>query len=64
MQNIKLELVYDGTNYFGWQNNAKGLSIEKSLQDALKTLLSHDVTLQAASRTDAGVHARACPTSQ
>jgi tRNA pseudouridine38-40 synthase len=45
-------LAYVGTHYKGWQG-----SIEKKLSSALETLLQHPVALQAASRTDAGVHA-------
>jgi tRNA pseudouridine38-40 synthase len=57
MTNIKLTIAYDGTRYLGWQKTVSGPSIEESLEKALKTILSHDVRLQAASRTDAGVHA-------
>lgn len=50
--NIKLLIAYDGTRYHGWQN-----SIEKSLGDILEKICQHPIQLQAASRTDAGVHA-------
>lgn len=56
--NLKLILAYDGTNYLGWQKTALGLSIENSLQNALKQIFQHEIVLQAASRTDAGVHAQ------
>jgi tRNA pseudouridine38-40 synthase len=36
-----------------------GPSIEAALKQAIQTILQHEVQLQAASRTDAGVHARA-----
>lgn len=52
MYNIKLIIAYCGTSYTGWQN-----SIEKELEKALQQILQHEVKLQAASRTDAGVHA-------
>lgn len=57
MQNIKLLIAYDGSRYSGWQKTRMGLSIEESLQKALEQVLQHPITLQAASRTDAGVHA-------
>ena len=57
MTNIKLRLSYDGTAYFGWQKTSQGPSIEETLQHVLETILRHPVTLQAASRTDRGVHA-------
>jgi tRNA pseudouridine38-40 synthase len=57
MKNIKITLSYEGTAYLGWQKTPYGPSIEQALQDALETILRHKVLLQAASRTDAGVHA-------
>ena len=58
MNNIKITLSYEGTAYLGWQKTPYGPSIEQALQDALETILRHKVFLQAASRTDAGVHAK------
>lgn len=57
MKNIKLTLAYDGTAFLGWQKTAMGPSIEESLEKALKQILQEKTPLQAASRTDAGVHA-------
>lgn len=57
MHNIRLLLTYDGTRYLGWQKTKTGLSIEKELEKALLTILQQKIVLQAASRTDAGVHA-------
>lgn len=56
--NIKLHLAYDGSCYFGWQKTEAGPSVESELEQVLQTILQHPVTLQAASRTDAGVHAQ------
>lgn len=53
----KLTLAYEGTHYFGWQKTEEGPSIEEALEIALETVLQHPITLQAASRTDRGVHA-------
>jgi len=55
--NIKLTLSYDGTAYLGWQASNVGSSIEAMLQKTLEKILQQKVVLQAASRTDAGVHA-------
>lgn len=55
--NVKLTVVYDGGAYFGWQATSEGPSIEETLQNALQKILQEEVYLQAASRTDAGVHA-------
>ena len=56
-KNIKLLIAYDGTRFFGWQKTNTGPSIEEELEKALERLLQEKVSLQAASRTDRGVHA-------
>jgi len=56
-QNIVLTLSYDGTRYFGWQKTPTGSSIEEELQKVLEKVLDHPIILDAASRTDRGVHA-------
>ncbi len=55
--NIKLVISYDGTNYFGWQKTPFGKSIEETLEKAIGIVLQEKVSLEAASRTDRGVHA-------
>lgn len=57
MLNIALLLSYDGSPFWGWQKTAQGPTIEGELIQALETLLQEPITLQAASRTDRGVHA-------
>jgi len=57
MLNIKLIIAYDGSSFLGWQKASSGPSIEASLQNALEQLFQQTIVLQAASRTDAGVHA-------
>jgi tRNA pseudouridine38-40 synthase len=57
MRNIKLILSYDGRAYLGWQKTRTGQSIEQTLQNVIEKIVQHPVHLQAASRTDAGVHA-------
>lgn len=58
MMNIKMIIAYDGTFYLGWQKTKMGPSIEQTLQSILEQVLQESISLQAASRTDAGVHAR------
>jgi len=55
--NIKLIIAYDGTHFFGWQKTSDGPTIEETLQQLLETIYQHPIQLQAASRTDKGVHA-------
>jgi tRNA pseudouridine38-40 synthase len=57
MLNIKLIIAYFGAAYMGWQKTKLGASIEEALEQALAKILQQEVKLQAASRTDAGVHA-------
>ena len=58
-RNLKLTLQYDGTNYVGWQRQARGTSIQGLLEDALAPMAGGPVTVHGAGRTDAGVHALA-----
>ncbi len=55
--NLKLIVAYDGTAYLGWQKTPEGPSIEEALQGVIEQICQHPIQLQAASRTDAGVHA-------
>lgn len=57
-KNLKLIVAYDGQGYLGWQKTDTGPSIENALQTVLEQIFQEPITLQAASRTDAGVHAR------
>jgi tRNA pseudouridine38-40 synthase len=59
MQNYKLTIAYDGTNYHGWQMQANARTIQGELTRVLSLLDHRPVTLQGAGRTDAGVHAEA-----
>ena len=54
---LKLVIAYFGAPFMGWQKTKMGPSIEEALEKALQQILQHEVKLQAASRTDAGVHA-------
>ncbi|MCB1119195.1 MAG: tRNA pseudouridine(38-40) synthase TruA [Chlamydiia bacterium] len=56
--NIKCVVAYDGTDYFGWQKHPDVPTIEGTLEPVLSRVCNHPVMLQAASRTDTGVHAR------
>lgn len=55
--NISAIVAYDGHNYLGWQKTKEGPSIEGTLQATLEKILQEPIVLQAASRTDRGVHA-------
>ena len=55
--NIKVVLEYDGTNFAGWQQQARGRTVEAELKLALRSITGKDVVVHAAGRTDAGAHA-------
>lgn len=57
MRNIKLLIEYDGTNYLGWQVQAKGLTIQGMIEEKLALLTGETIPLIGSGRTDAGVHA-------
>ena len=57
MNNYKIVIEYDGTNFVGWQQQENGKSIQSSIQEALVNLSGEKVTIFGAGRTDAGVHA-------
>jgi len=55
---IVLVLEYDGTRYHGFQLQAKLTTIQGEVEKALWKLTGEKTRVMAASRTDAGVHAR------
>ena len=59
MPNYKLRLCYEGTRYRGWQKQGNTENtIQGKLEALLSRLLSQEIELAGAGRTDAGVHAR------
>jgi len=59
MPRYKLTLEYDGTGLVGWQRQGNGLSVQEILETAVERFCGKRVTVFAAGRTDAGVHALA-----
>ncbi len=53
----KVTIEYDGTPFVGWQRQAVGVSIQGAIETALHAFCGEHITLRAAGRTDAGVHA-------
>lgn len=58
-RNIVLTLAYDGTKYRGWQKQGNtSNTIQEKLEILLSRLLSENIEINGAGRTDAGVHAK------
>ena len=58
MKNIKLIIEYDGTNYYGWQKQNDKVTIQGTLEEAVRNLTKEENEILGCSRTDSGVHAR------
>ena len=50
-------LEYDGSEFAGWQQQAKGRTVEAELKRALRLITGQEHKVYAAGRTDAGAHA-------
>lgn len=57
MRNLRLLLEYDGTEFHGFQKQARLRTIQGELEAALAETVKHPVKVIGAGRTDAGVHA-------
>ncbi len=55
--NVCLRLGYRGTAFRGFAANTGVVTVAGELRAALRTVLGHEIELQVAGRTDAGVHA-------
>ena len=58
MQKYKAVVEYDGTDFYGFQVQARGRTVQGVLEEALGELAGRPVSVQGAGRTDSGVHAR------
>lgn len=61
MQRFALTLEFDGGPFMGLQRQAHGPSVQQAVEEAVTAVTGETVTLHAAGRTDAGVHALAMP---
>ncbi len=52
-----LTLEYDGSGFCGWQKQENGLAVQEVVETAVERLCRQRCRVQAAGRTDAGVHA-------
>ncbi len=59
MTRFALTLEFDGGPFMGLQRQAHGPSVQQAVENAGHAVTGEDVTMHAAGRTDAGVHALA-----
>ena len=57
MRRILITIEYDGGPFHGWQRQLNGLTVQQVLEEATHQLTGQKTLVQAAGRTDAGVHA-------
>ena len=59
MTRFALTLEFDGGPFMGLQRQPHGPSVQQAVEEAVLAVTGEDVTMHAAGRTDAGVHALA-----
>ncbi len=57
MRNVRMQIAYDGSRFFGWQRQDGFASVQEQLEDSIDDLLGERVTVHGSGRTDTGVHA-------
>jgi len=57
LNNYKLTIQYDGTNYAGWQIQNNAVTVQQKISELVKIILKEDINLIGSGRTDSGVHA-------
>ena len=56
-QRYRATVEYDGTDFVGYQVQAKGRTVQGEIEKSLKRVTQADIRIDGAGRTDAGVHA-------
>jgi tRNA pseudouridine38-40 synthase len=57
LNNYKIIIQYDGSNYAGWQEQENANTVQETIKNSINTILREEVNLIGSGRTDAGVHA-------
>ena len=57
LNNYRLKIQYDGTNYAGWQLQENAVTVQGKIIESIEILTKEKVNLIGSGRTDAGVHA-------
>ncbi|MGI6004323.1 MAG: tRNA pseudouridine(38-40) synthase TruA [Christensenellales bacterium] len=59
MTRIAMTIEYGGAAYAGWQRQKNAVTVQQRVEEALEALTGACIRVTGASRTDAGVHAKA-----
>ena len=54
---LRIDLAYDGTNFYGWGKQPDRRSVQEEVEKAIGTITQTKIESIVAGRTDAGVHA-------
>jgi tRNA pseudouridine38-40 synthase len=54
---LKLVIAYDGTDFCGWQVQLGQRTVQGEIEQVLRRVLNHPLSIHGAGRTDSGVHA-------
>nr|MDJ0521605.1 tRNA pseudouridine(38-40) synthase TruA [Planctomycetota bacterium] len=54
---LRIDLEFDGTDFEGWQRQARGRTVQGAVEAALERILGERHAVVGCGRTDAGVHA-------
>lgn len=56
---VAMVVQYQGTNFFGWQKQKSGRTVQGVIEETLSDVLGETIQIHGAGRTDSGVHAAA-----
>lgn len=57
MNNYKITIQYDGTDFHGWQIQENALTVQEVVEKAVSIVFREKILLTGSGRTDSGVHA-------
>jgi tRNA pseudouridine38-40 synthase len=57
VRNVRIQVAYDGSAFYGWQRQDGFETVQEALEDALLALVGEPITVRGSGRTDTGVHA-------
>lgn len=58
MRNLKVCMAYNGAAYHGFQRQDNAVTVQGTVEKALKEMFKKEIGITGCSRTDTGVHAR------